>query len=82
MKNKKGVYDLIISENNQQEIEFDFGRKCKPLNMIINSHCFFRNDTLIIDNGFFEYWCFIENDILFYSAYSKGARVQKFIKSE
>ena len=60
---------------------FGFGTLCVPEPSIpAQALGVFRNDTLILDNGTYEFWCFIENDTLLYSAYGVGAPPERFVK--
>jgi len=76
-----GVYDIILTENPTEPHDFQFGTSCVPeVSIPALSAGVFRNDTLILDNGTFEYWCFVENDTLLYAAYGVVSSPEKFIK--
>ena len=79
---KPGVYDIILTENQAKPHTFQFATLCvgEP-NIPPQDIGVFRNDTLILDNGTFEYWCFIENDTLLYSAYIANVPApERFVK--
>lgn len=76
-----GVYDIILTENSSEPHKFQFGTNCIPVTSIPAQDIgVFRNDTLILDNGVYEYWCIIVDDTLHYSAYSGVASEELFIK--
>ena len=58
------VFDILL-----QPGRFSFGTDCKAISSFDIGY--FRNDTLILDNGNFEYWCLLQSDTL---VYSEGAR--------
>ena len=70
--NTVGYYDILITDGIPPTFEL------VGVETIMNAE--FRNDTLIIDSGMFEYWCKVRNDTLYYSAYAPNARLDKFIK--
>ena len=57
---KVGVYDIILTEDTVGPHMFGFGTLCVPEPSIpAQALGVFRNDTLILDNGTYEFWCFI-----------------------
>ncbi len=74
-----GVYDIILTENQTEPHTFTIGEDCESLNLG-EYDAVFRNDTLIIDDGLYEYWCFIVQDTLYYSAYVSNASTEVFVK--
>lgn len=78
---KPGVYDIILTEDTITPHIFEFATACVPEPAIPPQAVgVFRNDTLILDNGIFEYWCFIIGDTMLYSAYVPSPIPEKFIK--
>lgn len=75
-----GAYDIILIENQAEPHTLQFGTLCVGDPILVQDIGIFRNDTLILDNGMFEYWCFIENDTLLYSVYIPNAIPEKFVK--
>lgn len=75
-----GYYDIILVEDTIGPHELYFGTLCVADSMLFLDVGVFRNDTLILDNGTYEFWCFIENDTLLYSAYVPNATTEKYIK--
>lgn len=76
-----GVYDIILTEGNINKHGFEFGNNCIAEQKITKQNIgVFRNDTLILDNGVYEYWCFISGDTLLYSVYLNDSKVEKFLK--
>lgn len=82
VNNTDGVYDIILEENTPGTHKFSFGNNCKEDIVSTLETGTFRNDTLIIDNGNFEYWCYIKSDTLYYSAYAPSALTFEFIKAK
>lgn len=75
------VYDILLTEDTAGPHIFELATSCVPEPAIPPQAVgVFRNDTLILDNGMFEYWCFIENDTLIYSAYVPNPTPEKFVK--
>ena len=77
---KAGVYDLGLTENPSGLHTLTFGTVCGVDTAASMNIGFFRNDTLILDNGDFEFWGYIANDTLVYSAYAQGATTERFVK--
>lgn len=82
VKGQTKSYDIILTKNEKEPHTFQFGSKCKPKKITTLDVGKFRNDTLIIDNGKFEYWCHLKNDTLTYSSYSKRSKTFKFVKAD
>lgn len=81
--NTVGVFDLILIENQSEPHGIGLGTNCVlNENTGIQDIGVLRDDTLILDNGVNEFWCFIQNDTLLYSANVSGAElpIEKFIK--
>ena len=78
---KIGYNDIILIENLSGPHTFQVGDSCIHISIIPALDIgVFRNDTLILDNGTFEYWCFIVTDTLIYGVYAPGTETDKFIK--
>lgn len=78
---KPGVYDMILIEDTISLHSVELVTSCTSGTVGPAQNIgFFRNDTLILDNGIYEFWCFIENDTLLYSAYAPSIAIEKFIK--
>ncbi len=76
-----GVYDIILIENTTEPHTFQLGNSCIQEPAIPSQDMgVFRNDTLILNNGVYEFWCFIVNDTMLYSAYAPNATTERFIK--
>lgn len=78
---KTEYYDLILTENESEPHRLEMGNDCAPLLSIGYLDIgVFRNDTLILDNGIAEYWCYIKMDTMYYSAYVLNASTEVFVK--
>lgn len=78
---KIGAYDIILTEDTVTPHIFEFATLCIPEPIIPAQPLgIFRNDTLILDNGIYEYWCFIVGDTMLYSAYGLSVATEKFTK--
>ena len=78
---KLGYKDLILIENQSEPHTVQVGISCIKDPAIPSQDIgVFRNDTLILDNGTFEYWCFIVGDTLIYGVYVPNTDTDKFIK--
>lgn len=75
------AYDIILTENTPEPHRFEFAVDCVPISIGPMDIGVFRNDTLILDNGIFEYWCFIVDDTMYYSAYVDNAQEVKYTKN-
>ena len=71
------VYDISLTEIEQGSHRLDLGKDCDALPVASIEAGYFRNDTLIIDNGHNVYWCFVQSDTLYYSAYLENYQADK-----
>ncbi len=78
---KIGYKDIILIENQSEPHTIQVGISCVKDPAILSLDIgVFRNDTLILDNGTFEYWCFIVTDTLIYGVYVPNTETDKFVK--
>ena len=70
-------FDILIT--NDSIYKFQFANNCAPMSSDYIEGVL-RNDSMIVDNSFNVYWCYVENDTLTYSAYDVQADTLKFIK--
>ena len=80
---KNGVYDVKLSGNSSEFHNITIGDNC-GLQLVASFDIgFFRNDTLILDNGQHEFWCYLKGDTLLYSANLKAITptIEKFTKN-
>lgn len=65
-------HDVTLEDNGPRLHTFAIVEAC-GLDVVASMDLgFFRNDTLILDNGTFEFWCYLEDDTLSLSAYAAG----------
>jgi len=76
---KTGVYDIVLTEDTAGPHIIELATSCAPV-VPSQDIGIFRNDTLILDNGTIEYWCFIVGDTMLYSAYFPNVEIEKFTK--
>ena len=79
---KSGVYDVKISGNSSDFHNITIGDQCGSQLVASFDIGFFRNDTLILDNGQYEFWCYLKGDTLLYSANLEAitSTIEKLIK--
>ncbi len=70
---KPGVYDITIEVD-----KFALGYGCQAT-IVAEGTSFLRNDTLILDVGAFEYWCYLKGDTLLYSE-GTGNTIERLTK--
>lgn len=76
---KKGVYDLELIGQGFEISSAALGYDCSSQIVVFLDSGFFRNDTLILDNGQNKFWCYLQNDTLSFSAAS-GSVIEKMTK--
>ena len=81
---KAGYYDVNLKGNGSELHTFAIVESCGLAVVASTDIGFFRNDTLILDNGIAEFWCYIEIDTLSFSVNIAGfdADVEKLTKVE
>ncbi len=81
-KNDPTYHDIRLTKSDAGRHGFQLGQNCVGLSAAPRqNNGFFRNDTLILDNGNFEYWCFLKSDTLYYNAYIPNPKpAAKFLK--
>lgn len=78
---KIGHHDMILIEQTTKPHTIQVADQCVHISTIPALDIgVFRNDTLILDNGIFEFWCYIVGDTLIYGVYAPGTETDKFIK--
>lgn len=79
---KNGVYDVKLSGNSFEFHNITIGNDCGSQLVASFDIGFFRNDTLILDNGQYEFWCYLKGDTLLYSANLQAITptIEKLIK--
>lgn len=81
---KQGVYDITLTEADTGMHNITFSFDCSKNPLLSMDIGYFRNDTLILDNGLYEFWCYIQRDTLYYSVNNLGnlgENTEKFIKN-
>lgn len=74
---KTGVFDVILTPGSPHNITL--GEGCGDIVAASLDIGFFRNDTLIFDNGQGEFWALLQGDTLLYSA-ENSRNIEKLIK--
>jgi hypothetical protein len=78
INNTEGYYDIILTEGDPHR--FELAIDCIPVTGLRMDVGLFRNDTLILDNGIAEYWCYLHRDTLHFS--SGNHEIIKLLKVE
>jgi len=78
----RDLYDLILQEGSGYWHNITIGDDCGETAIVSLDIGFFRNDTLILDDGKYEYWAFLQGDTLLYSAYVETTNpiIERLIK--
>lgn len=79
---KLGVYDITLSGDYSDFHNITIGNDCGSQLVASLDIGFFRNDTLILDNGQYEFWCYLKGDTLLYSAnlHNITPTIEKLVK--
>lgn len=80
---KTNVYDILLRGNGKELHNFTLGFDCGNVNVVASLDVgFFRNDTLVLDNGTYEFKCYLQSDTLFYLTEIKGFKtiVERLVK--